>query len=207
MPGAGSQGIDYYVNVYLPGNWTTAGTATGDYQFNGVGAGFSTPTFTYDPSTQITTVSTLTTNYSSGENVNLSFTLFGAPVLGDADPGRGDDRVCSSTREGGRGRPGLTTGQSEGRAFGGDPFRLAGFPQRGRAKNERAWTRAVPATGRVYCFCVAGPGLVSTTGAPAAPEVGAWPAGPPAAAPTFSAPGATGAAAFGSRLGSGLGIA
>ena len=43
-----SQTIGYYVNVYLPGDWTTAGTGTGDYIFNRVAAGFSTPTFTYD---------------------------------------------------------------------------------------------------------------------------------------------------------------
>lgn len=74
----GIGGIYYYVNVFLPGNWTTSGTATGDYTFNGVGAGFSTPTFTYDPGTQVTTVSTFTTNYTNGENAGLDFTLFGA---------------------------------------------------------------------------------------------------------------------------------
>ncbi|HUO12128.1 MAG TPA: PEPxxWA-CTERM sorting domain-containing protein, partial [Caulobacteraceae bacterium] len=72
--------IGYYIFVYLPGDWTTSGTGTGDYTFNGVGPDFSTPTFTY--SGGITTVESFATAYNSdtGDVTNLSFTLFGAPV-------------------------------------------------------------------------------------------------------------------------------
>lgn len=39
--------IYYYVNVYLPGDWTTEGTSTGDYTDLTWNPLFSTPTFTY----------------------------------------------------------------------------------------------------------------------------------------------------------------
>ena len=57
------------------------GTATGDVQYVGVGSGFSTPTFTYDPTTNTTLVFTVNPDYS-GTATNLGFTLFGsvAPV-------------------------------------------------------------------------------------------------------------------------------
>jgi hypothetical protein len=72
--------IGYYIFVYLPGNWTTPGTSTGDYTFNGVGADFSTPTFTYNAG--VTTVESFTTSYNSNNSdpTNLSFTLYGAAV-------------------------------------------------------------------------------------------------------------------------------
>jgi hypothetical protein len=73
--------IGYYIFAYLPGNWTTPGTSTGDYIFNGVGADFSTPTFTY--SGGVTTVESFATAYNSnnGDVTNLSFTLFGGPAV------------------------------------------------------------------------------------------------------------------------------
>jgi hypothetical protein len=71
--------IDFYVDVYLPGNWTTEGTGTGDYLLNGVAPGFSTPTFTYDPSTEVTTVFTKNLDYTGGA-VDLNFTLVGSAV-------------------------------------------------------------------------------------------------------------------------------
>jgi hypothetical protein len=72
--------IDYYVNIFLPGDWTTQGTATGDYQFNSVAAGFSAPTFTYDPGTNTTTVFTDNLVYTGG-SVALNFTLFGGSAV------------------------------------------------------------------------------------------------------------------------------
>ncbi len=70
-----SPGIGYYVFVYLPGDWTVAGTSPGDHIFNSVGSGFSTPTFTY--SGGVTTVETFDTNFSGG-GPDLNFTLVGA---------------------------------------------------------------------------------------------------------------------------------
>ncbi len=76
-----SQTIGYYVNVYLPGDWTTAGTGTGDYIFNRVAAGFSTPTFTYDSGDNTTTVSTYDPSFlGNGGGPGLSFTLVGSVV-------------------------------------------------------------------------------------------------------------------------------
>ena len=43
----------YYTSVYLPGDWTTPGTGTGDYNSVSVAAGFSPPTFTYHPITTL----------------------------------------------------------------------------------------------------------------------------------------------------------
>ncbi len=71
--------IDFYVDVFVPGSWTTEGTGTGDYEFNGVAAGFSTPTFIYNPGTGVTTVYTYNLDYTGGA-VNLNFTLIGAAV-------------------------------------------------------------------------------------------------------------------------------
>jgi hypothetical protein len=72
--------IGYYIFAYLPGNWTTSGTSTGDYTFNGVGPDFSTPTFTYNAG--VTTVESFATAYNSNNTdpTNLSFTLFGGPA-------------------------------------------------------------------------------------------------------------------------------
>ena len=72
--------MDYYVDIHVPGDWTTPGTATGDYTFNSVAAGFSTPTFTYDPITMTTTVFTDNLAYTGGA-VALNFTLFGASAV------------------------------------------------------------------------------------------------------------------------------
>jgi hypothetical protein len=77
-----SQTIGYYVFVYLPGDWTTEGTATGDYILNGVAAGFPTPTFTYDSGANTTTVETFDPSFlGNGGGPNLSFTLVGSPVV------------------------------------------------------------------------------------------------------------------------------
>jgi hypothetical protein len=70
-------GIYYYVYAYLPGDWTTEGTSPGDYTNVSVGAGFSTPTFTY--SNGVTTVVTSTADYT-GTHDNLSFTLIGSAI-------------------------------------------------------------------------------------------------------------------------------
>lgn len=80
VTGAGT--IGYYIFAYLPGDWTTSGTSTGDYTFNGVGPDFSAPTFTYDPLTKVTTVKSFTNSYNSnnGDVTNLSFTLYGGAV-------------------------------------------------------------------------------------------------------------------------------
>jgi hypothetical protein len=72
-----SPGIDYYVYAYLPGDWTTPGTSTGDYIFNSVASGFSAPTFTY--SAGVTTVETIDTDFTGGAP-SLSFTLVGSAV-------------------------------------------------------------------------------------------------------------------------------
>ena len=70
----------YYVYVYLPGDWATAGTGTGDHIYNSVGSGFSTPTFSYDPGTKTTTVFTDDLSFTTGYP-SLNFTLVGsAPV-------------------------------------------------------------------------------------------------------------------------------
>lgn len=70
-------GIGYFVFAYLPGNWTTPGTSPGDYTNVSEGPGFTTPTFTYNSSTGITTVETFTADYM-GSGSNLSFTLIGS---------------------------------------------------------------------------------------------------------------------------------
>jgi hypothetical protein len=69
--GSGVTGMDFYVNVLLPGDWTT----TGDYTNVSVNSGFSTPTFTY--SGGVTTVSSVNYHYTAGEAANLNFTLLG----------------------------------------------------------------------------------------------------------------------------------
>jgi hypothetical protein len=77
-----SQTIGYYVFVYVPGDWTTEGTSTGDYILNGVAAGFSTPTFTYDAGANTTTVETFDASFpGDGTGPNLSFTLVGSTVV------------------------------------------------------------------------------------------------------------------------------
>jgi hypothetical protein len=78
-------GINYFVFIHLPGNWTTQGTSTGDYELNGVAAGFSTPTFIFDSGTDTTTVSTENPDYTGGL-VGLNFTLFGSAVAGVPEP-------------------------------------------------------------------------------------------------------------------------
>jgi hypothetical protein len=80
VPGL-THSIKFYVYVYLPGDWTTEGTATGDYLFNGVAKGFSTPTFTYDSAIGVTTVFTEDLNYTSRVGrADLDFTLIGSAV-------------------------------------------------------------------------------------------------------------------------------
>ena len=75
--------IDYYVNVFLPGNWTTEGTSTGDYTGVSWNLDFSTPTFTYDSTTNTTTVSSVDDGFipSAGGGPDLSFTLIGSTAV------------------------------------------------------------------------------------------------------------------------------
>jgi hypothetical protein len=75
----GDTGIQYFVNIFLPGDWSKSGTATGDHQFISVAPGFSTPTFIYDPVTKMTTVFTENPDYM-GNPVALDFTLYGGPT-------------------------------------------------------------------------------------------------------------------------------
>ena len=70
-------GVGYYVFAYLPGNWTTQGTAPGDYTNVSVASGFSTPMFTYDMGTGITTVESFSANYPGDLTSDLTFTLVG----------------------------------------------------------------------------------------------------------------------------------
>jgi hypothetical protein len=71
----------YYTYVYLRGDWTTQGTGPGDYIYHGVAAGFSTPTFTYDLSSNTTTVFTYDLSFTGhGTGPALQFTLIGTMV-------------------------------------------------------------------------------------------------------------------------------
>jgi PEP-CTERM motif len=81
LPGQ-STPIDYYVNVFLPGNWTTEGTSTGDYDDLSWNPAFSTPTFTFDSGTNTTTISSAdyTFDPSVGGGPDLTFTLIGSAV-------------------------------------------------------------------------------------------------------------------------------
>ncbi len=74
--------IDYYANVFLPGDWTTEGTSTGDYDGLSWNPLFSTPTFTYDSGTNTTTVSTVDFDFipSVGGGADLTFTLIGSAI-------------------------------------------------------------------------------------------------------------------------------
>ena len=72
-----SPGVGYYVVVALPGDWTTKGTSTGDYNSVSVAAGFSKPTFTY--SDGFTTVRSFDLTFTSG-SPDLKFTLVGSAV-------------------------------------------------------------------------------------------------------------------------------
>ncbi len=76
---SGYNPLGYYIYVHLPGDWTTSGTATGDYEFNSIDPGFGAPTFSYDAGTNMTTVAAYDPTYQSGEATNLDFTLFGTP--------------------------------------------------------------------------------------------------------------------------------
>lgn len=75
-PGADSP-FDYYVYVYLPGDWTTEGTLPGDYNGVSVGSGFSAPTFSYLGG--VTTVFTSNLSFTGGD-ADLAFTLVGSAV-------------------------------------------------------------------------------------------------------------------------------
>ena len=72
-------GIGYYVYAYMPGDWTTEGTSSGDYTNLSVAAGFTTPTLSYGGG--ITTVETFTLNYPGDLTSALTITLIGgSPV-------------------------------------------------------------------------------------------------------------------------------
>ena len=75
--------FDFYANVFLPGNWTTEGTSTGDYTNISWNTDFSTPTFTYDSVTNTTTVSTVDLSYdpAAGSGPQLTFTLIGSSAV------------------------------------------------------------------------------------------------------------------------------
>lgn len=81
LPGQ-STPIDFYANVFLPGDWTTAGTSTGDYTDLSWNSAFSTPTFTYNSGTNTTTISTADFAFvpSVGGGPDLTFTLVGSVV-------------------------------------------------------------------------------------------------------------------------------
>jgi len=74
--------IDYYVNVFLPGNWTTEGSSPGDYNSLSWNPAFSTPTFTYDMATNTTTISSADYAFipSVGGGPDLNFTLIGSAI-------------------------------------------------------------------------------------------------------------------------------
>jgi hypothetical protein len=74
----------YTVFIRLPGDWTTHGTSTGDFELNGVGAGFSTVTTSFDSALNQTFVMTQNSNYTGG--FVLNFTLFGSPVAAVPEP-------------------------------------------------------------------------------------------------------------------------
>ena len=78
--------ISYYVFVYLPGDWTTEGTSTGNHTNVSVNPSFSPPTFTYDAGTNTTTVETFAYSTFTTGGPNLQFTLIGG-VVPDPRPG------------------------------------------------------------------------------------------------------------------------
>lgn len=72
--GPDANGAGYYVNVYVPGDWTTLGTAMGDLNIIGVAGGFSNPTASYSGGQ--TLISTYAAN-NPQVPVNLNFQLIG----------------------------------------------------------------------------------------------------------------------------------
>ena len=78
--------FDY--SVTLPGDWSTQGTATGDSQLLGLGAGFVvTKDFVFDPTSNTTTVEVLSTSYAAGSpNVGLNFMLYGSTAVPVDEP-------------------------------------------------------------------------------------------------------------------------
>jgi hypothetical protein len=77
--GGGTEG--YYLFAYLPGDWTTEGTGTGDYIFHSIASEFPTPTFTYNSSTNTTTVEAYDPSFvANGTGADLRFTLVGSAV-------------------------------------------------------------------------------------------------------------------------------
>jgi len=88
---SGVTSIGYFVFAYLPGNWTTIGTSTGDIEINGVASGFSvTPSF--NAGLDRTTIEAFDPDYTGG-SVGLNFTLYGGalavpgPTVGAGLPG------------------------------------------------------------------------------------------------------------------------
>jgi hypothetical protein len=76
------QGGTFDYSVSMPGDWSQAGTATGQAQFLGVNPSFTvTDSFTYDPNTHTTTLRILNTNYNLAQpSTDLHFILWGQPV-------------------------------------------------------------------------------------------------------------------------------
>jgi hypothetical protein len=76
--------IDFYANVFLPGNWTTEGTSTGDYFGLSANPGFST-SLSYDSMHNVTTISAVDDSFAGGSGgaiygPGLEFTLVGSAV-------------------------------------------------------------------------------------------------------------------------------
>ena len=70
--------IDYYVYLFLPGDWQTEGISPGDYNNVSVASGFSAPTFSYLGG-GITEVFTSNLSFTGGD-ADLAFTLVGSAV-------------------------------------------------------------------------------------------------------------------------------
>jgi hypothetical protein len=72
--------FDYAVT--LPGDWSTAGTSTGDSELLGLNPEFKiTKDFVFDPVSDTTTLDVRNTNYDlSHPDVGLDFIVFGSPV-------------------------------------------------------------------------------------------------------------------------------
>ena len=71
--------VDYYVIVFLPGNWTTPGTGPGDYMLNGYNSAVFGPRHSlYDLSTNTTTVEMVSHDFAVNDATGLDFTLYSA---------------------------------------------------------------------------------------------------------------------------------
>jgi hypothetical protein len=83
---SGQTSIGYYVYAYLPGNWTTIGTSTGDIEINGVASGFTVLSPSFNSMLDQTTVEAFNTDYTGG-SVGLNFTVYGGAAAVPGCPG------------------------------------------------------------------------------------------------------------------------